>query len=152
VGGFALNIRLLQGLHQQGQVLEQLAGVDVLLYGTDRPATDVFQAQGLFKPAVVGFNAPAPVIQVGKELGGERLGVQERRGQHLGFPGGQSHPDQPDLEGRVRINTGLLTDLSGPVPARHGDGVVVFSRIHKRADFSGMGQCQAHQELLFTAL
>jgi len=30
VGGFALNIRLLQGLHQQGQVLEQLAGVEPL--------------------------------------------------------------------------------------------------------------------------
>jgi len=44
VGGFALNIRLLQGLHQQGQVLEQLAGVDILLYGADRPATDVFQS------------------------------------------------------------------------------------------------------------
>jgi hypothetical protein len=36
VCGFALNIRLLQGLHQQGQVLEQLAGVDILLYGADR--------------------------------------------------------------------------------------------------------------------
>ena len=47
MGGFALNIRLLQGLHQQGQVLEQLAGVDILLYGADRPATDAFQAQGL---------------------------------------------------------------------------------------------------------
>jgi len=44
VGGFALNIRLLQGLHQQGQVLEPLAGVDILLYGADRPATDVFQS------------------------------------------------------------------------------------------------------------
>jgi len=71
---------------------EQLAGVDVLLYGTDRPATDVFQAQGLLEPAVVGFNAPAPVIQVGKELGGEGLGVQERGGQHFRFPGGQRHP------------------------------------------------------------
>ena len=67
--------------------------MDVLLHGTDRPATDVFQAQGLLEPAVVGFNAPAQVIQVGKELGGECLGVQEQRGQHLGFPGGQRHPD-----------------------------------------------------------
>ena len=77
VGGFALNIGLLQGLHQQGQVLEQLAGVDILLYGADCATTDVLQAQGLLDPAVVVFNAPAPVIQVGKELGGERLGGQE---------------------------------------------------------------------------
>ena len=77
VGGFALNIRLLQGLHQQGQVLEQLAGMDILLYGADRATTDVLQGQGLLEPSVVGLNAPSPVIQVGKELGGERLGGQE---------------------------------------------------------------------------
>ena len=38
--------------------------MDVLLYGTDRLATDVFQAQGLLKPAVVGLDAPAPLGQV----------------------------------------------------------------------------------------
>ena len=82
---------------------EQLAGVDVLLYGTDRPATDVFQAQGLLEPAVVGFNAPAPVVKVGKEFGGEGLGVQERGGQHFRFPGGQRHPDKPNPQGCVWI-------------------------------------------------
>ena len=41
VCGFALNVGLLQSMRQQGQVLEQLASVEVLLHSTDRPATDV---------------------------------------------------------------------------------------------------------------
>lgn len=35
-GRFALNIGLMHVLHQQDQVLQQLAGVDIQLHGTDR--------------------------------------------------------------------------------------------------------------------
>jgi len=77
MGGLALNVGLLQDLHQKGQVLEQLAGVNILLHGTDRATTGVLKAQGLLEPSVVGFNAPAPAIQIGKKGCGERCGVQQ---------------------------------------------------------------------------
>lgn len=94
LGVTPVDLGLLQGLHQQCQVLEQDAGVQVLLDGLGGTATEVLQVQGLLEAPVVGFDAPAAVIQVGKVCRRKRLRIQQGGGEHFRGAPRQVHPHQ----------------------------------------------------------
>lgn len=125
LGVMSVDLGLLQRLHQQRQVLEQDAGVQVLLYGPGGTATEILQIQGLLEAPVVGFDAPAAVIQVGKVRRRKRLGIQQGGGEDFGGAPRQVHPHQAQGHRAVQIRPGLLAHLARE-PVGAGEGVLGF--------------------------
>jgi len=99
--------------------------VKVLLDSPGRTAAEVLQVQGLLETPVVGFDAPAAVVKVGKIGRGKRLRIQQGGSEDFGGAPGQVHPHQAQGHRAVRVHPGLLAHLARE-PVGAGEGVLGF--------------------------
>ena len=143
-----LNDRLQQVVHQQRQVLQQLPGVKVLFHRRHAAAAEVIQAQGLLESAVVRFDAPAAVVEIGEHLHREGLPIQQRGQQNLAFSAGELDSDQAQFDQGGGINACL-----GAEQARLGVTgseelcILDLTRLEKLFDLRVVATRQAHQEM-----
>lgn len=115
----------------------------------DAAAAEVVQVEALFEAPVIGFDAPAAVVQFGERRGRKVVLIKQRGGQDFNLAGGQRHPDQAQRDPGGRIQARVLTGSAGPsVAGAAGDDLLAPAGGGKGLDVGVVAARQAHQVVL----
>ena len=114
---------LLSGAGQhRGQVQGQNFGMKILENAQGRLATPILDFNAALEPLLAFFLRPAQMIQLGKRLGWNVHGVEQRGHQHLDLTRGQRDADQthPDRGRRQATGPAVRLDLGMSLKRHHG--------------------------------